>query len=301
VNADVPDKDLLGPLPIWPSVRNAYVFVFVNLWTLAKLASIPLLLALAIPLVTSLLHPVTLGLLWLLVGSDATYVLNMAGVKSMIDFVLLLVPVSYFSVRWLDFLVGSEAPVANRPLSFLRPSLLLYGCYPIVVFCNQIYIVFAFNRGIRDTIAAAQSVEPLLFQPHWAYGLVAGVLLETVVVGRLAPAFAAAAFGQPLGLRAAWRSSRGQTLRNGLVWLITYRLPIFLLTYFNVQLLGDLVLPDNLSYRVMVGVADWDERIVWEIVGLPLLAATFLVMALGLPLLAATHRATSHQILQRFD
>jgi hypothetical protein len=51
----------------------------------------------------------------------------------------------------------------------------------------------------------------------------------------------------------------------------------------------------------MVGVADWDERIVWEIVGLPLLAATFLVMALGLPLLAATHRATSPQILQRFD
>jgi hypothetical protein len=52
------------------------------------------------------------------------------------------------------------------------------------------------------------------------------VAIDALIVGRSAPVFAAAAEGQPMALRQAWRLTRRQTLRLLLLWIV-----LFWLTY----------------------------------------------------------------------
>ncbi|WP_193366577.1 hypothetical protein [Pelagibius marinus] len=293
-------------LPVWPTVRGAYAGVLTNLWPLTKLAAPPLLVALAIPLTTAPFDPITTLVLFQLVGRDTAYLLEIAGIHQMIDFALLLIPFSYFAVKWLHFLrlgqdlgAATSSPGAGGYLLFLRLSPLLFGIYPAIVFLNQIYIAYGYVISLRTSLA--DPVSTLLVQPHWIYGLVAGTMLEIVIVARFAPAFATAAYGAPVSLRAAWRSTRGQTFRHALIWLLTYRLAWFVFAYSIASALAELQIPDRLSFHALFGGGSLEERMILASMELPLIAAMFAVIALGLGFLADVRRPSSPRTLAAFD
>jgi hypothetical protein len=284
--------------PLLPALKVAYAAVFTKLPALTRLATVPIAFTMVIGLTTALLQPLLLELLARALGSQAATMLHMAGLKARLDLALSLVPASIFAVAWLRYLNDGEIPKLSAVFGssafqrFLRLSPLIL-IYPAITYLSSTYITYAF--------VFHQNPGGFEFEMRGYYGWIAGILVEAVILGRMAPALVAAALDEGTEPRPAIQPAVGRVLRDGLGWFLTYRIVAVLLLYLYWPVAREGFISDFTFIKLLYGTSTLEDRLLYELVAVPALLAFFLSLALGLAFAHAVTGVERRSTISVFD
>ncbi len=308
-------------VPFGATLAEAYATLFRNLLPFAKIAAFPMLLYLLLPLVNFLIYPPLLLIANLVPAIYLVAPMQRGNFDLIIEWGLQLAALLLFTRHWMRFLTDSASTrgLDTRTLYFWsRGDLRLIRLTPLlmidmlVVFALASLLYFARLQGLDDRLlseggSVMETIE--IYQTFQLAFAVAVLLLasvaQLVVLGRCAPAFAAAAEGRPLSLRAAWRRTRGQTLRLAALWALLFWLPLQVIARLQGNIDSLYIDPRLLDFintqwhRLSLG-----EIITWRLLQIPSAVLTFAVMALGAVLFLRFHEKGSDRqarLAERFD
>jgi hypothetical protein len=170
-----PPPGAIAPLPIWPTVAEAYRTLFANFGALAKIAALPFMLLMVINALATMLGPLGYRLVWEF------------GIE---------IPWTLMAVAWLrHLLLGQSASgvtffpgVERRHFRFLGYALLL----------SVISLPLTFFPFVADALSIAH--RDIVFWVLYVVALYLGV--------RFAFVYAAVAVDETYSLALAWRHSR---------------------------------------------------------------------------------------------
>jgi hypothetical protein len=224
-------------LPIWPAAAAACGAVLRNPGTFLRLAAVPILLSLLIPLVTLPLYPVITEQFsrWGDIPLGALF--DKAGLESFIDQVLLCIPFTLFLSHWLQFLAGGAPSRTTGAIWTERDLGVMVYCPlffvpPLLVFLHSLWDHYQWISGKLGFLPSIMYF--IGADPDWAFYLgylgafapyAFALAVSLFLLARSGPAFAAAATGGRIGLLAAWRLTRGLTFRMLWLWLLLYAGP----------------------------------------------------------------------------
>ena len=249
------------------------------------------------------------------------HLLDQAGLEVFIDQILQTVLLTLFLSHWLQFLTGT-AP-SRTTLSFWTKRDLgviaycpLFLLLPLLFFLNSLWEQLESIWGESNLLLALMHFTGsgaiwLVYLGVFAPFLLA-LAVSLLLLGRCGPVFAAAATGNRLRLFAAWRLTRGLTLR--LLWL-------WLLLFAGPGVVGGLLLsPIEASYNASLeagfdpsfGLIPPDNIIawqaVWQVVQLPRTTCVFVAAALIASVCLRAYRGEAptlpnaqQHILDRFE
>lgn len=304
-------------LPIGRSLGDAYNSLFENLPAFAKIAAFPLLLYLFLPLANILLYP-----LLLLAASQVHPVFFLAPMhRGRLDLImeqaLVLIALMVFCSHWLQYLQATRSQrrticfwSGRDPRFVAHLPLMLSGS--LFAFAMALLIQYAQMLGFDDLIARPGL--SLMASIEWVQMvyLVLGITIilvafsvEIILIGRLAPAFAAAAAGKPMRLSAAWRSTKGKTLRAAALWFLLAWLPIVAMSTLQGHLDSLYLDPQRLEmvYRTWGGHSiEW--LLTWRLMQLPSAIVGLAAMALGASLFLRLYKGKPDRrpdLLERFE
>lgn len=311
-------------LPVRSTAAAACSAVIRNPGTFLRLAAFPVLLSLLFPLATLPLYPFITEHLnrWGDIPLGALF--DKAGLESFIDQVLLCIPFTLFLSHWLQFLAGGASSRVTGAIWTERDLGVMVYCplfflLPLLIFLNSLWDQYHYISGKPGLLLST-----LYFigaDTDWAFYLgylgaftpyLFALAVSLLLLARGGPAFAAAAAGERLGFLAAWRLTRGLTLRLLWLWLLLYAGPgivggllssIFESAYSNGLEAGfdpsfGLIPPDNTFAWVAV----------WQVVQLPRTVFVFLAAALIASVCLRAYHGETHtslhareQMLERFE
>ena len=300
-------------LDIGHTVAEAYRLLFGNLLTFCKIAAFPLLLWILMPLVWPLIYDSSKPTLGGLVGFETMVLLENLGVPSLIADLLTVIAVLMFVSHWMQFAMTSAGNRPGRIVWFwssrdrrLFLFILLFSLKPLMLFLFwRLDDVWLFVTP--DTYWIGEIAMSLMLPSIWAEFAVIAII-EAFVIGRSAPAFAAAADGVRMGLARAWHLTRGQTLRVMALWLMLF--------WFTFVITGLLQFQINLAYFEYAtsglgrffGDSPLSGPFIQSIVQLPRAIGYFAALALGASLFVQVYRGnratrgdSSEDLLERFD
>jgi len=283
-------------IPLGPTIAEAYATLFANLWPFARIAAFPLLLYLLLPVLNIALYPM---LLRAAAQVHPVYLLapmQRGRLDLIIEQGLLLIAVMVFCSHWIQFLIAARKQRDVRPTLFwsrrdprvvaLAPLLMISSLTTLaVVILTHYAMLYGFtdlilpsDMGLTETLEWWQMF-------YLVFGLVTvvfAVLLEVLIVGRLAPLFAAAAAGEPLRLTAALRLTKGQALRLVTLWALLFWLPVYAMTVLQGHVDSLYLDPRTLEtvYRAR-GWPSFEFLLTWRLLQLPSAVVALAAMALG--------------------
>ncbi len=311
-------------LPIGPTLAEVYNTLFRNFWPFVKIAAFPLLLFLILPLINFLLYP-----LLLLIAGQLPVVYLVAPMQRgnfdlFIEWGLQLIPLMVFSSHWMQFLIASTQDAGARdgggqtPFFWSRRDLRLIRLSPLlmidwtIVWSMLALLHYARLQGFDDLLTLDGDTMIETMQNWEMFYIVVGLaifLLATVVqlavLGRSAPAFAAAAHDKPLRCRSAWGQTKSQTLRLATLWALIFWLPVQVITRLQGQIDVHYLDPETLDYIYTPPLRlSLDQIINWRLLQLPSSVVMFVCMALGAVFFLRVFGWSTNQqasLLERFD
>jgi len=173
-----PPSGAVAPLPLLPTVSEAYRLVFGNLGTLAKITVLPFVLQFLITVLASLLDPFEVRLVWEF-GAE--------------------LPWTLMAVAWLRFLLlgATSGDVVVFPRLRARHGRFL--CYALLL--SVINLPLTFIHYLSEALGLEGAVATIaywaLYIPLFYFGL------------RFAFVYVTAAVDEPYSLAHAWRHTRG--------------------------------------------------------------------------------------------
>lgn len=175
-----PPPGAVAPLPLWPTIADAYRLVFGNLATLAKVAVLPFVLVVLLSGLASFLGPFGQSMAW--------------------EFGIEL-PWTLMAVAWLRFLLlGPAAGVTVFPQ--LQPRHLRFLGYALALsLINLPLTLLPYLTDTPDSEAAQRTLEVWLL-----YAVILYIQLRFCFV------YTATAVGERYSLAQAWRHTRGISL-----------------------------------------------------------------------------------------
>ncbi|MDE2227650.1 MAG: hypothetical protein KGL11_01235 [Alphaproteobacteria bacterium] len=186
-------------VPVPEVTVAAYRAVFSRLGAVLEIGWLPLLILLGVSIVPAVL-PVDFG-------ADNT---ALRALPDFLDLVAGALCLNAFGVRWYQAQLFGHAGAAARPWVGPWGRFLLYTFVLYVVLGAAVASVFVLATAAQDRGLAIEIVSFLVDLA------VAVALLFTMA--RLSLLFPAAAAGEPIGLRGAWRATRGNAWRIVLCW-----------------------------------------------------------------------------------
>jgi hypothetical protein len=308
-------------LPVWSTASAACSAVARNPGTFLKLAAFPILLSLLIPLATLPLYPFITEQLNRWGDFPLGFFLDKAGLESVIDQVLLSIPFTLFLSHWLQFLASGAPPQIAKSIWTQRDLSVIAYCplffvLPLLIFLISLwhhYQALSAEPGflLSTMYLIGYSADWLIYLGTFAPYLFA-LAVSLLLLSRSGPAFAAAAGGESLGLFAAWRITRGLTLRLLWLWLLLYVGPGVVGGYFSSEIESTYSAGLEAGFDPSFGLIPPDNTIawqaIWQVVQLPRTVSVFVAAALIAGVCLRVYHGETHaspsaqqQILERFE
>lgn len=295
-------------IPVGRTLGGAYSTLFRNLWPFAQIATFPLALGVLLPYGWTEFYSPFFDRMVELVGYQRALWLERLDLTWLVDRIVAWLVLVLFMSHWVQFLAAKEA--SGKPaivLVFSRNDLRVL-CY------SSLLLTTTACAALVGMLSALLSMDFVVTEPlhllmsanefSVALFVLTPVAIDALIVGRSAPVFAAAAEGQPMALRQAWRLTRRQTLRLLLLWIV-----LFWLTYALASPLQSVV--NNLYVTLIINYYEPGEcagsyytPLAVQLVRLPSAMVHCAAMALGAYLFLRVYRgevAARNTLLNRFD